>query len=263
MAVLGFDRNDAKLMWAFFGMNIRDKYLGSRLGSLWAVANPLLMLALFTLVFGYVFRMKLPGADTSLSYAIWLISGYGPWLATSEALMAASMSVVASAGLIKNMAFKTEVLPITAALTGLLPLGVSLGFLAVLLVVDGNMLSWHAMFGVAIVVLQFALIISLGLFMSAVTVFVRDFAFALPNILMVVLFATPIFYPLTSTPPIVQAISLGNPFYIISEGYRRTLVFHHVPDVVGLLYVSALSAVLTVVGLKLFRRYKRYFEARL
>jgi lipopolysaccharide transport system permease protein len=260
MAVLGFDRNDAKLMWAFFGMNLRDRYLGSHLGSLWAVANPVLMLALFTFVFGYVFKMKLPGVDTTLSYAIWLISGYGPWLATSEALMAASLSVVASAGLVKNMAFKTEVLPITAALTGLLPLGVSLGFLTVLLVVDGNMLSWHAMFGIAIVVLQFALIISLGFFMSAVTVFVRDFAFALP---MVVLFATPIFYPLASTPPFVQAISLGNPFYIISEGYRRTLVYHHLPDVIGLLYVAALSAVLAVVGLKLFRRYKRYFEARL
>jgi len=263
MAVLGFDRKDAKLMWTFFGMTIRDKYLGSRLGSLWVVANPLLMLSLFTFVFGYVFKMKLPGADTTLSYAIWLISGYGPWLATSEALMAASLSVVASAGLIKNMAFKTEVLPITAALTGLLPLGVSLGFLSVLLVVDGNMLSWHAMFGFAIVVLQFALIISLGFFMSAVTVFVRDFAFALPNILMVVLFGTPIFYPLASTPPIVQTISLGNPFYIISEGYRRTLVYHHVPDVVGLLYVAALSLILALAGLRLFRRWKGYFEARL
>ena len=261
--MLGFDRDDVKLMWALFSMNIRDKYLGSRLGSLWAVANPLLMLALFTFVFGFVFKMRLPGADTTLSYVIWLISGYGPWLATSEALTAASLSVVASAGLVKNMAFKTEVLPITAALTGLLPLGVNLGFLAVLLVVDGNMVSWHAVFGVAIAVLQFTLIISLGFFMSAITVFVRDFAFALPNLLMVVLFATPIFYPLASTPPIVQAISLGNPFYIISEDYRRALVYHHAPDVVGLLYVAVLSLVLALVGLRLFRRWKVYFEARL
>ena len=263
MTVLGFDRNDLKLMWAFLSMNLRDRYLGSRLGSLWAVANPLLMLALFTFVFGYVFKMRLPGADTTLSYAIWLIGGYAPWLATSEALMATSLSVVGSAGLVKNMAFKTEILPITAALTGLLPLVVSLGFLSVLLVVDGNMFSLHAIFGVPVAILQFALIISLGFFMSAVTVFVRDFAIALPNILMVVLFATPIFYPLASTPPIIQAISQGNPFYIISEDYRRALIYHQAPDLAGLFYVAALCVVLTIIGLRLFRHWKGYFEARL
>ena len=73
----------------------------------------------------------------------------------------------------------------------------------------------------------------------------------------------PIFYPLTSTPLIVQTISLGNPFYIISEDYRRALVYHHAPDVVGLLYVGTLSLVLALVGLRLFRRWKVYFEARL
>jgi len=263
MTMLGFDRNDLKLMQVFFGMNIRDKYLGSRLGSLWAVANPLLMLAVFTFVFAYVFKMRLPGAETTLSYAIWLISGYGPWLATSEALMAASLSVVGSAALVKNMAFKTEILPITAALTGLLPLSVCLGFLAVLLVMDGNVFSWHAVFGLVIAVLQFSLIISLGFFTSALTVFVRDFGIALPNILMIILFATPIFYPVSSTPQILQTISAANPFHIIAEGYRRSLVFHDVPDVMGLVYVVALCIILALVGLKLFRRYKGYFEARL
>jgi len=244
-------------------MNIRDKYLGSRLGSLWAVANPLLMLALFTFVFGFVLKMRTPGAETSLSYAIWLISGYGPWIATTEGLIAASMSVVASAGLVKNMAFKTELLPVTAALTGLVPLSVCLSFLALLLVVDGNMLTWHAVFSVIIMALQFSLIIALGFMMSAITVFVRDFVIALPNVLLIVLFSTPIFYPLSMTPKFVQAISEWNPFYIISDGYRRVLIYHEVPNLVGLAYVGVLSLVLAFYGLKLFRRYKGYFEARL
>src|SRR5207244_5479139 len=176
MRVLGFDQQDVKLLGVFWSMSVRDKYMGSRLGRVWAVANPLLMLALFTFVFGFVFKMRVPGAETTFSYAIWLISGYGPWLATAEALMAASMSVVASAGLVKNMPFKTEILPVTASMTGLLPLGVCLGFLGVLLVVDGNTPSWHAVFGVVLVVVQFALVIALGFFTSVITVFVRDFS---------------------------------------------------------------------------------------
>jgi lipopolysaccharide transport system permease protein len=263
MTVLGFDRNDGKLMWAFLSMNVRDKYLGSSIGSAWAVVNPLIMLGVVTFVFGYVFKMRLPGAETTLSYAIWLISGYGPWLATAEALTAASLSVVGSAGLVKNMAFKTELLPVTAALTGLVPLGVSLGFLAVLLVADGNMLTWHAVFGVVVAALQFSFIIALGFFTSAITVFVRDFGFALPNLLMTILFATPIFYPVQSTPAIMQTISAVNPFYIIAEGYRRSFIYHHAPDVIGLLYVGVLSLALAFVGLRLFRRYRGFFEARL
>jgi lipopolysaccharide transport system permease protein len=263
MRVLGFDQQDVKLLGVFWGMNVRDKYLGSRLGRVWAVVNPLLMLALFTFVFGFVFKMRVPGAETNLSYAIWLISGYGPWLATSEALMAAAMSVVASTGLVKNMAFKTEILPVAASMTGFLPLGVCLGFLTALLIMDGNTPSWHVVFVVVLVVVQFALVIALGFFASAITVFVRDFGIALPNLLMGVLFATPIFYPLTSTPPIVQTMSLANPFYILVEGYRRALIYHHTPDLTSLLYVAGLSAVLAVVGLKLFQRYKGYFEARL
>lgn len=261
--MLGFNRHDMRMMWVFFRMNVRDKYLGSSLGVVWTVANPVFMLTLFTFVFGYLLKVRMPGAEGGLSYAAWLISGYGPWLATSAGLMAASVSVVAGAGLVKNMPFKTELLPITAALTGILPLGVSLTFLAVLLIMDGNAPSWHAMLSVVVVLLQFLLIVSLGFVMSAITVFVRDFVIALPNILMIVLFSTPIFYPLSMTPDFVQKVTVFNPFYIIADGYRQALIYHRAPDVGGLIYVGVLSVVLAFVGLRFFRRYKGYFEARL
>jgi lipopolysaccharide transport system permease protein len=80
---------------------------------------------------------------------------------------------------------------------------------------------------------------------------------------MIILFATPIVYPIQSTPPLVQMISLGNPFYIITDGYRRAFVYHHTPNIIGLTYVAALAVILTLSGLKLFRRCKGSFEARL
>ena len=259
----GFDPSDVKLLWNFFKMNLRDKYLGSSLGSAWAVANPLLLLSIFTFVFTYVFGLRFPGLETKFSYTIWLVAGYGPWLATTEAIMSATMSVVSAAGLVKNMAFKTEILPIAAALTGLLPFGVCSSFLIVLLFVDGNVLSWHALMVVLIAILQFAFITSLSFFLSVITVFIRDFGIALPNILMVVLFMTPIFYPLESLPRIMQIVSYANPFYIICEGYRQTLVHHQMPNMFGLVYLATISSGLGVFGLRVFRRLKGYLEARL
>jgi lipopolysaccharide transport system permease protein len=259
---LGYDVSDLRLLWNFFVMSIRDRYLGSALGSVWAIANPLLMLSIYTFVFGYVFRLRAPGAETTASHTIWLLSGYGPWLASTEALMAGALSIVSAAGLVKNMAFKTELLPVAGALTGLIPFAVCSSFLGIMLLL-GNGLSWHALFVLPIGVLQFAFLAALSLFLSAASVLVRDLAIALPNLLTIILFATPIFYPLESMPRVVQVVSYANPFFIISDAYRQALVYHQVPSLAGLLYIAFLTVLLGAPGLVLFRGLKGYMEARL
>jgi len=261
--MLKFQHRDARLIANFFAMSLRDKYLGSSLGSLWGIANPLLMFVVFTFVFGFVFKARLPGADTTLGYAIWLISGYGPWIATTEGIMASATSVVSAAGIVKNVAFKTEILPISAALTGLLPLAVTFVFLLILLSIDGNFPTWHVVFVPMVAVLQFGLIIGAGLLLSAVTVFFRDLAYALPNLLLIVLFATPILYPVESMPGALQTASRLNPFYVTAEAYRSAMVFHRVPDLWSLGYVLLIAAAVLYVGLGLFRRVKGFFEAAL
>ena len=68
--MFGFNKQDMRLAFNLFKMNVRDRYLGSSLGSFWAIANPLFMLALYTFVFGFVFKVRLPGAETTLGYVI-------------------------------------------------------------------------------------------------------------------------------------------------------------------------------------------------
>ena len=164
-------------------MNFRDRYLGSTLGSFWAIANPLFMLGLYTFVFGFVFKVRLPGADTTLAYVVWLISGYGPWMATSEALMTSTSSVVGAAGIVKNMAFKTELLPISSAFLGLVTLTVSFSFLLILMPFADNPPTVHVVLLPAIIAIHFLFVISLGIWLAAINVFVRDTIQVLPNFL--------------------------------------------------------------------------------
>ncbi len=261
--MLGFNRRDVATIWNFFRMNLRDRYLGSRFGAAWAIANPLMMLGIFTFVFGFVFKARLPGADTTFAYSIWLISGYGPWLAITESLTSSASSVISASGLIKNLAFKSETLPIAAALLGLVPLAVSVVFVLILLAIDGNMPTWHAGLIVIIVMLQFLLVTALGFFLAATTVFFRDLALVLPNMLLIVLFASPIFYPIESMPRIVQAASQYNPFYILPEAYRVVLLQHRVPDFGSLVYVAIVSSAVGYLTLSFFRRAKTWFDAAL
>ena len=261
--MFGFVRQDLRLAFNLLKMNLRDRYLGSSLGSFWAIANPLFMLALYTFVFGFVFKVRLPGAETTLGYVVWLISGYGPWIATVEAISAATGSVVGATGMVKNMAFKTELVPIAAALVGLVSLAVSIVFLLVLLVVIGNLPSWHLIWLPLVIALQFFLIAALGLWLSALNVFFRDVSVVLPNFLTIMMFATPIFYPLEALPAIVRQVSLANPFYWISTAYRDILIQHQSPDPWGMLYLFLLALLLFWAGLKAFRRAKGFFDAAL
>lgn len=259
--MFGFNRYDLRLLINLFKMNVRDRYLGSSLGSFWAISNPLFMLALYTYIFGFVFKVKLPGAETTLAYVIWLISGYGPWIATTEAIMGAANSVVGASGLVKNMAFKTELLPIAGALVGAINLAVSFVFLLVLLAWAGTPITVHVIFLPVVMVLQFFWIIAVGMWLSAIAVFVRDILQILPTLLTAIMFMTPIFYPFESMPAIIQKGSLANPFYQIAEAYRSILIGNEFPSWPGLLYVATISGVILHFGLAAFRRAKGSFDS--
>ena len=263
MKWLNINRQDIQLLSNLFKMGLRDRFLGSSLGMVWAIASPVLMLSIFTFVFGFVFKSKLPGAETSLSYIIWLISGYGPWLAISEGITSSTMSVSSNSSIVKNLAFKTELLPMSGGLMGIVPLTVTLVFLTGLIVVDGQAPSWNWLFLLPAIVVQFALVIGIGFFLSALNVFIRDVQTALPNILLLILFFSPIFYALSAFPPVLQVVSQFNPFYILTEMYRQPLLYDRLPEIWSVLYLCFVTAVTFLVGLKVFRRVKPYFDSRL
>lgn len=263
MSFFNFNVSDLRLIINIFKMNVRDRYMGSSLGGFWAIFNPLFMLAVYTFVFGFIFKVRLPGAETTLAYVIWLISGYGPWIAMTEAIMSSTNSVVGSAGIVKNMAFKTEILPVSAALTGAITLIVSLLFLFILMAVAGELPSWQIIFLPLVIAVQFFLVIGIGFWVSAINVFFRDLSQMLTSILMFSMFMTPVFYPITSLPSVMQKVTFANPFYQISDAYRAILIDARLPDFLGLLYVFLLSLAIFYFGLRNFRRLKGFFDSAL
>ena len=261
--IAGFELSDLRRLASFFRLMVRERFLGSALGIVWSVTNPVLMMGIFTFVFGFVFKSKLPGSETSLSFVIWLISGYGPWLAMSESLTCATTSVPSSAALIKNLKFKTELVPMAGALTGVIPLLVSFVYLAALLVLDGRIPAAAWLIIVPYMVLQFAFAIGLGLMLAAANVFVRDIQMVLPNVLLLIMFGSPIFYPITAFPAIAQDVMAFNPFFLLAEGFRQPLLYDTVPPLPDMLRTAVMACVMFAAGLWSFRRFKDYFDSEL
>ena len=270
MVLLGLDRQDARLTWNLTKMTLRNRYMGSALGFTWAVLNPVLMLGIYSFIFGFVFKARVPGASTTFSYAIWMISGFVPYLAIADGLTTTAGSVVNASNMVKNVVFKTELLPIATALAAAVPAAVGMGFLVVLLLVDGKVPTWHIVLLPAVMSVHFVLIAGLGFFVAATAVFVRDILQALTTICMIIVFGTPIFYPKTVFPEAVRPPVFWNPFYQLVEAYRAIMWNPHLPDwrglgylLPGMTYLVAFTAVLFLLGLKYFRRLKGYFEVAL
>lgn len=263
MTLAGFDRRDFSMLLNLFRMSLSDRFLGSALGLVWAVLSPLLLLGIFCFVFTFVFPSRLAGREGSLPFVIWLISGYGPWLALNEGLNSATVSVIGNAGIVKNIVFKSELLPMVGSLLGLVPLVVSFALILVLQITAGELpnIAWLSL--PFVIVLQFVFVSGIGLFLGALNVFVRDTALVLPNLLTLILFASPIFYPLSAYPAVVQKILVFNPFYVVAEGYREPILNGTLPPLWMAVYFVLLSGVVFIGGLWWFRQLKSFFDTRL
>jgi lipopolysaccharide transport system permease protein len=259
-----FDSNDRRLGANFAVMMLRDRYLGTGLGTFWAIAQPLMLIAVFVFVFTYLFRNRLGiERETDFSFIIWMISGYGPWLAINEGITSGATAVTAQVGIVKNMAFKTELLPIAATTLGLMPLLVSVAVLTVLIFMDGRTpdATWAIM--PLILFFQMLLVAGFGLMLGALNVFVRDVTFVLPSFLTILLFLSPVFYPITLFPEAMRDVIQWNPIHVIANGYRMPIVEGKLPPTEQLIYLGVLSIVIFVLGLAVFRRLKPFFHSRL
>lgn len=263
MQLFGFSPADGRLIINLFKMSIRDRYLGSALGLVWAILNPLFLLGMYTFIFGFVFKAKIPGSETTLGYAIWMISGLVPYMAFAEALNTSAGSVVSGAGMVKNVVFKSETLPYAATLTAAVPFTVGMAFLFILVCIDGNFPSWHIIFIVPLILVQFAFLCGIGLFLGATTVFIRDITQALSTLIMLLMFFTPIFYTIDMLPSVIRKITFLNPLYHMTQPFRDVILYHRLPDFAGLVYLAFLALFLNYFGLKYFRKLKGYFEMKL
>jgi lipopolysaccharide transport system permease protein len=113
------------------------------------------------------------------------------------------------------------------------------------------------------VILLFAFVSGVGLFLGALNVFLRDTSLILSNVLTIMLFISPIFYPVNSYPPLVRGLVVYNPFYVLAECFRMPIVNGVLPPAWMLVYMTLLSTALFLGGLWWFRRLKSFFDMRL
>lgn len=243
------------LVLSFAKRDIRAKYKQTIFGIAWAVIQPLSLMVVFTFVFSLFARIPSEG----LPYPIFSYSVLIFWTFFASCVSQGTIAMTANATLIRKIYFPRETLLLAVMISAFVDLAIAALILAGMFVYYQITLSLAMLWVIPLLGLQILFVLAVILVTSSIQAFYRDVGHALPLLLQLWMYASPIAYPLSSVPEWLKPIYLLNPMAGIIDGYRRALLHGTHPDV-GYLAISYPVAILTVGGAYLFfKRAERSF----
>jgi len=247
--------NYRELLYFLTKRDIKVRYKQTVLGGLWAVIQPAFTMLVFTLFFGRLARMPSDG----LPYPIFVYAGLLPWTYFANAVSASGNSLVGSSNLITKVYFPRIVVPASAALAGLLDFFIALFVLAALMIWYQVLPGPGIFLFPFLVALTFLCAVGVGLWLSALNVQYRDIRYAIPFLVQVWMFVSPVIYPVSLVHGNYQWLLALNPMGGVIHAYRASLLGHQPIDW-GLLGLSTLIILaLFLGGLYYFRRMEKVF----
>ena len=228
---------------------ISVRYKQSVLGYLWAVLHPVLLLLIYTIVFSRVATVPTNGTP----YAIFAFSALLPWTFFSNGLSAAMIGLPANSYLMSRVYFPREILPLSYVLAALLDFLIASLILAALMVYYGVPLTASTLWVVPALLTLTVFLTGVALFASAMQTRFRDVGMAMPLVLQVWMFATPVVYSRSSVPEGLRHWYDLNPLVGIMETFRSALLHRAFPDSMVLAESVALSLVIAVISYAWFK----------
>lgn len=240
---------------------VLGRYRGTMLGLAWSFFYPAIMLTVYTFVFSVVFKAKW-GIETEgghANFAVVLFAGMLVHGVLAEVLVRAPGAVLYNTNYVKRVIFPLEILPVTNVMTAAFHMLVSVGVLLVAMLILGN--KWQLTLLALPLVLLPLMIFSLGVawFLAAVGVFVRDVGQMMNVFATILLFVSPVFFPLSAIPEQFQFLVLLNPLTFIIEQARSVLLFGQWPDITGLAIYTAISVMVMWLGFFVFQKMRKGF----
>ena len=226
---------------------LRRVYAGSLLGLSWILIKPALLMGLYGALFGVVFQARGGPEQTTREYLLVLLVGLLPWLVFSEAVAAAASSITANISLVTKIVFPIEILPVSRVLattaSGLVGLA-----LLVALMVSLRQIGWPLVLLPLLIVTQLLFTIGLAWLLSAFNVAIRDISQALPLVLMVWMFLSPVVYTSEMVPKALAVVFACNPMSYFLDGYRMILLTNEPPTALIWVVVTGMAITVFLTG---------------
>jgi ABC-type polysaccharide/polyol phosphate export permease len=234
---------------------IRGKYKASFLGVLWSFINPLLQVLVYAIVFPYMLR------NTGDDYIVYLVTGIIPWTYFQTVINECVTCVKSNAGIIKKVYFPREILPISAAISGIINFFISCVIILVFCLVWNVGFSWHLIFVPILALFEGMIALGIGMALGAMTAYVQDLEYIVNFILMMAFYASPIVYKLDmfSGNSLLSTIIIMNPITRIINGYRGAFLYHTAPGCREMLILMVISVIVLALGYMIFKKLEKGF----
>jgi lipopolysaccharide transport system permease protein len=247
------------LLTGLVGRSLKTIYTGSVVGAAWVYFKPLIFILAYYFVFDQVLSVRLDlGESGTSSYALYLLSGLLPWLVFSEAVIEGASSLVREAELIKKTRFPIVLIPAKSIITSavkILPLLLVIWIVAVV-IAEGKV---HAVVLLGLwVALQLQLTFYLATTLSILSAAFRDVGLLVESVFPMLLFFSPVLYPIAQVPGGYHWLLWLNPFTPIVEGYHAIILEGALPSMTAWLVLGCWIVSLLFVCHLLIRRSKEY-----
>ncbi|GIO92515.1 transport permease protein [Paenibacillus lactis] len=258
MRLLGYVKDNYKLLWELSKKDIKTKYLGSFMGVLWAFIHPLISIIVYWVVFQVGFK-TMPVEDAP--FILWFLCGMVPWLFFSEGLSSATNSIIENSYLVKKIVFRVSLLPIVKILASLF---VHLFFIILLFVmfkIYNYNFSLYNLQLIYYLIATISLVMSISYITSTLVVFLKDVGQLVGVCIQLLFWLTPIFWNLDIVDEKYQLYFKLNPVFYLVEGYRDTFInemwFWESP--VMSCYFWLVVLLLGVIGYRTFKKMRSHF----
>lgn len=234
--------------------DIKVRYKQTILGVVWVILQPLLMMVVFTLFFGKLAKIPSDG----IPYPLFAYAGLLPWTFFANALNTSSNSLVGNSALITKVYFPRMIIPLSAVCAGLFDFLIGFVMLILLMIFYGVGFQWTFLALPFLTLLIALWTISLGMWTAALNVKFRDVRYALPFFIQLLLFVTPIIYPLNFISEQWHWFLMVNPLTGIIEGYRSA-IFGKPFDLTALFVSIFIITIVFLYSIYTFRQSERSF----
>jgi ABC-2 type transport system permease protein len=236
------------LVAALVARDLKVRYRRSAIGFVWTMLQPLLMMVVFQLIFSSLFRFKID------NYPVYALAGVLFWNFFSQSILASMNSLKGNAQLLQKLPVPKAVFPIATTISGVVNLVFALVPLLGLLLVTGHPIGPALLFLPVAIVLSALFTLGAGLLLSPLAVFFHDVVELVGVLLTVLMYLTPIFYPMTIVPERYRFLVRFNPVRSILEVFRDPIYFGKVPPVSHLAVCLTVTALALAIGAFAFRR---------
>src|SRR3990172_6438895 len=244
-----------ELFYFFIWRDVKVRYKQTVLGALWAVIQPFSTMIVFTIFFGKFAKMPSEGVP----YPVFSYSALVPWTFFAGAVGNSGNSLIGNSDLLTKVYFPRFAIPASAALSGIVDFFIASLILFGIMIFYHIPFSWSLMFWPILVIPLIILSLGLGMVFSSLNVRYRDIKYTIPFIIQVLLFITPIIYPISILPERYQRLAALNPLTGIIEAFRSTVIPNKNVDFLLLAVSITVSLLIFLLGLAYFRKTEKEF----